>query len=381
MRVLHIVPSFYPAVYYGGPIYSLYSLCNVLARQGVELRVLTTDTAGPGKVVVEDFPTVAASGYRVYFCRRRFGVSVSTGVLCSVVGLIRWADVVHLTAVYSFPTIPGLLTCRVLGKPVVWSPRGALQRWEGSRRRMLKAVWEWVCRLVAPGGLVLHVTSEKEAKESLERFPGVKVAVIPNGVEIPDQVGHVNSNGTLRLLYLGRLDPKKGIENLLAACRILDGTLGVPWSLGVVGTGDPNYAKAIEIRIKELGLSQPVHLVGEVLGEAKQRLFEKADLVVVPSYTENFSMVVAEALAHGVPVIASRGTPWQRVEEMGCGLWVDNAPEELAKAIDQMSRMPLREMGQRGRKWMRREFGWDIRAKEMITCYEAAMTGRAGSRL
>lgn len=379
MRVLHIVPAFYPAVYHGGPIHSLYSLCNALARQGVELRVLTTDTAGPGRrVPVEGIPTVTPSGYQVYFCRRSFSVSVAPGLLWYMIGVIRWADVVHLTAVYSFPTIPCLLACKVLGRPVVWSPRGSLQRWEGSTRPTLKAVWEWVCRVVAPKRLVLHVTSEEEAKESLEKFPGVETAVIPNGIEIPGKVTHIHGSGMLRLLYLGRLDPKKGIENLLAACRILDGALGVPWSLRVAGTGDPIYTKTIKVRIEELGLSQPVEMVGEVVREAKRRLFENADIVVVPSYTENFGMVVAEALAHSVPVIASRGTPWKRLEEMGCGLWVDNTPEELAKAIEQMSRMPLREMGQRGREWMQREFGWDIRAQEIIKCYEATGVGKAG---
>lgn len=163
MKVLHVVPAFYPAVYHGGPICSLYSLCNALARQGVDLRVLTTDSAGPRKSVqVDAFPTMTPAGYPVYFCRRRFGVSVAPGLLAYMMRLIRWTDVIHLTAVYSFPTIPVLLSCKVLDKPVVWSPRGSLQRWEGSRRPTLKAVWERVCRVAAPRRLVLHVTSEEE---------------------------------------------------------------------------------------------------------------------------------------------------------------------------------------------------------------------------
>lgn len=206
----------------------------------------------------------------------------------------------------------------------------------------------------------------------MARFPGVKTAVIPNGVDIPCQVAHVNSSGTLRLLYLGRLDPKKGIENLLAACQILDGTIGSPWSLTVAGVGQPDYAKAIKLRVMELGLPRQVEMVGEVVRKAKQKLFENADIVIVPSYIENFGMVVAEALAYAVPVIASTGTPWQRVEEIGCGLWVHNTPDELAEAIHRMSRMPLREMGWRGRNWMQREFGWHIRAQETIKCYQAA---------
>jgi glycosyltransferase involved in cell wall biosynthesis len=77
-------------------------------------------------------------------------------------------------------------------------------------------------------------------------------------------------------------------------------------------------------------------------------------------------MVVAEALANGVPVIASKGMPWSKLEFEGCGLWLENDPQILASGIQQMSKMPLREVGQRGREWMRRDFSWEFVAKEML---------------
>jgi glycosyltransferase involved in cell wall biosynthesis len=131
-----------------------------------------------------------------------------------------------------------------------------------------------------------------------------------------------------------------------------------------------NYVQTLLDQIRTLGLSQQVRMVGDVRGEVKQNLFEHTDTVIVPSYTENFGMVVAEALAHAVPVIASTGTPWSRLEEMGSGLWVNNDPESLAKAIEHMSKMPLSEMGRRGREWMRKEFTWESRAREMMEAYK-----------
>jgi glycosyltransferase involved in cell wall biosynthesis len=122
-------------------------------------------------------------------------------------------------------------------------------------------------------------------------------------------------------------------------------------------------------RIEEWALAPQVKMVGEVVGNAKQGLFEHADVVVVPSHTENFGMVIAEALAHGVPVITSTGTPWKSVEDVDCGFWVGNDPETLAGAIVRMSRMPLREMGQRGREWMRKEFAWPAVAEKMMQAY------------
>jgi glycosyltransferase involved in cell wall biosynthesis len=89
----------------------------------------------------------------------------------------------------------------------------------------------------------------------------------------------------------------------------------------------------------------------------------------VPSYTENFAIVVAEALAHGVPVIASKGTPWSRLEEMKCGLWVDNDPETLARAIRSISGMSLQHMGFIGREWMRKEFSWRSVTDQMLGLY------------
>jgi glycosyltransferase involved in cell wall biosynthesis len=300
--------------------------------------------------------------------------AVSPTLLRLLPAYIRWADVTHLTAVYSFPTIPTLALCKASGKPLVWSPRGALQRWDGSTRPLAKAVWERVCRSLAPKIAALHFTSEDESLQSLRRFPDFKAIVVPNGIELPENVRDISANTGLRLLYLGRLHPIKGIENLLKACEILKSQSKTCWSLLIAGQGDVQYADKLNSCIKDFGLSQQVKMIGEVAGESKQELFENANIVVVPSYTENFGMVVAEALAHGVPVIASSGTPWNRLEEIGCGLWVDNSPDSLAKAIERMNRMPLCEMGQRGREWMQKEFSWDKQAKEMIRVYEDVLS-------
>jgi glycosyltransferase involved in cell wall biosynthesis len=172
----------------------------------------------------------------------------------------------------------------------------------------------------------------------------------------------------LRLLFLGRLDPKKGIENLLAACQRLSNR-GQPWSLAIAGSGDAAYTASLQQNAHDLGLREQVSFVGEVRGQAKADLFAASDLAVFPSHTENFAMVVAEALAHGVPVVASKGTPWSGVEAHGCGLWVENDPAALAAAIARISRMPLAEMGERGRRWMEEEFAWETVAQEMLRLY------------
>jgi len=196
----------------------------------------------------------------------------------------------------------------------------------------------------------------------------MSAALIPNGVEIPPRSEHRNGSRRLRLLFLGRIDPKKGVENLLAACQRLR-NLDKPWSLVIAGTGDAAYTASLEKNARALGVCGQITFLGEVRGQAKANLFAESDLAVFPSQTENFAMVVAEALAHGVPVIASKGTPWSGVEAQGCGLWVENDPATVAAAIERMSHMPLREMGERGRRWMEEEFAWETVARRMLQLY------------
>jgi glycosyltransferase involved in cell wall biosynthesis len=365
-----VSPSFYPSKAYGGTIRSGYGLCRALAQLGCDVRVLSTDTDGLGRILdVTNDKDVQVGGLSVRYCHKLLRHSVSLALIRELPDYIRWADVVHLTAVYSFPTFPTLFFCRLFSKPLIWSPRGALQRWDGSSRVVLKWVWESICQKLAPrNNLILHVTSQAEAEQSLKRFPRLRAVVVPNGVEVPQNLRRSASNGKLRLLYLGRLHPIKGIEALLEACGIVR-RLSPDWDLHIAGTGSPSYVDFLKSKVRELGLSEKVQFVGEVFDEKKEALFAHSDVVLVPSHVENFAIVVAESLAHAVPVIASKGTPWIGLETNHCGLWVDNDPESLALAIRKIRTLPLQEMGQRGREWMKEQYSWESVSGEMLRLY------------
>jgi glycosyltransferase involved in cell wall biosynthesis len=278
--------------------------------------------------------------------------------------------VVHLTAVYNFPTLPTLFFARKYAKPLVWSPRGTLQRWGGSRRVRAKALWESACRGLLPRTTALHATSEEEASESAPRLGNPPAWIIPNGVAIPNRPIAPPQDGILKLLFMGRLDPKKGIENLIQAAAIACSSRSINCRLTIAGQGDPGYVTTLRNLVSSAGLSARVDFCGFLEGPQKYRLFERNDVVVVPSYTENFGLVVAEALAHARPVIASRGTPWRELESRGCGLWVDNDPVSLAQALDKISQSDRAAMGQRGRDWMSESFSWRERAERMLSLYQ-----------
>ncbi len=383
VRVLHVTPFFAPAWCYGGLPESAYQFARHLSQAGVAVRVLTTDANGWGQRL--DAAAMAAyahrDGIQVRYCVRVARQSVSLELLGALAEQVRWADVVHLHAAYSFPTIPTLLAARLLERPVIWTPHGGLQRWSGSRRVGLKSLWERVCIAVGSRELVLHLTSEEEVAETRARFSRANVEMIPNGVEIPPTLNREPRAAHLRLGFVGRLDPKKGIENLLAACRILKDRSAPAFSLAIAGSGSSEYEAKLRGEIERLGLGNEVAMLGDIRGEEKQRMFERTDVVVAPSFTENFAIVVAEALAHGAAVIASIGTPWKEVERVGCGLWVANDPASLADAISRMSSMPVAEMGERGRRWMAADFSWEKCASEMIALYQSLLTQNRAGRL
>jgi glycosyltransferase involved in cell wall biosynthesis len=374
LRVAHVTPAFHPATAYGGPTESAYQLSRGLAHEGAEVRVLTTDADGLDRVLdIDTRRELALSpGLCARYCHRIAVQAVSPALLRALGPLVRWAEVVHLNAVYNFTTFPTLLAAKTLDRPVIWSTRGALQRWKDVRRPAAKDAWEAACRAIAPRRLVLHCTSEEERRESAGRFPEAEVAVIPNGVPLPETLPPHPPSETLRLLFLGRLHPIKGIDHLIRACGAL-ATRRVGFSLVIAGEGEASYAEHLRALVREHGLDARVSFAGSVRGEAKARLFGEADLLVAPSHSENFGIVIAEALAHALPVIAARGTPWRGLDEQGAGLWVDNDPESLSRAVEAAAALPLREMGLRGRAWVARDFGWDRVAKDMMAVYERTL--------
>lgn len=309
------------------------------------------------------------AGFEVICCHRIARRAISPAMLRMLMHHVKWADVVHLHEAYSFPTIPTMIAARLFDRPLVWMPHGGLQRWARTRRQRLKKIWEMGCRVAAPARLALHMTSRAEADDSAARFPNVTMIVIPNGVEVLTELPIKKRGSILRVGFIGRLNEIKGIENLLAACRLVKDGSGLALSVDIAGTGEPSYEDSLRRKIIGLGVSDTVRMVGEVRGAAKADFFARHDVIVLPSHTENFGIVVAEALAHGVPVIASRGTPWAQLETKECGLWVYNDPASIASATERIATMPLDEMGARGRRWMEELYSWDRATDELLDLY------------
>lgn len=374
LHVLHVAPNFYPANRWGGPIFSNRALCDGLAYLGdISLSVLTTDSAAPGsrpRLALGSNPRWFDAGYGVRYCRRLAGNSVSLELLARLLCAMRNADIVHLHYTYSFPTLPVLLLARILAKPVIWSPHGALQateEWPDAPRQRTKRAFERLCQLLRPNTTVLHVTAPMEAEASRARLLGVRTVVIPNIVYVSETLcaRQWRPGGQLRLMFLGRLHPQKGIGELLRAMALVPSHV----TLDIYGSGAEQYEIWLHRRVAELSLTQRVSFHGHTDGAAKKQAFAKADALVLPSYSESFGIAVGEALAHGVPAITTTGAPWEGLETECCGLWISPGVDTLVEALVKLERLDLAAMGQRGREWMRRDYSESVVVNAMLELY------------
>jgi glycosyltransferase involved in cell wall biosynthesis len=370
--VLVVSPSFYPAVRYGGPTHAGWLLARGLADAGVEVRVITTNADGPEVLAVPtDGEHELLPGLFVDYLARRGSESFSPALPRRLREAAPWADVVHLMAVYNATTFPTLLAARAAQRPLVWTAWGAHLRWRGSRKRLLKAAWDRAARaLLDPRRTTLHAASELEARAIARRVPRVRVAVVPHGVALPVLGARRPRRGPLQVLFLGRLDPIKGLERLLAAlCEP-----GLDAELTIAGEGPEGYQRSLRAAAAPLG--RRVRFVGHADEAAKETLFASHDVLALPSHQESFGMVVAEALAHGVPVIASTGTPWAALPERGAGWWVRG--DSLGAALARASEADLAAMGLRARAWAEDELALDRVSARMERLYEDLL-GRPGA--
>ena len=141
----------------------------------------------------------------------------------------------------------------------------------------------------------------------------------------------------------------------------------------VNGDFEREYEKKVKARVKELGLEGQFIFTGALDDEKKWKAYARADLFVLPTYSENFGIVVAEALWAGVPVITTKGTPWKELVERKCGWWIDTGVERLVKVLPEaiaLSDVERREMGARGSKLVEEKYTWDAVVKVMVKGYE-----------
>ena len=243
-----------------------------------------------------------------------------------------------------------------------------------NRSKWKKRIAWWLLgqRLTLTRAHCFHATAESEAEDIRRLGFRQPVAIIPNGIEIPDLPIDRPRHGDRRtLLFMSRVHPIKGVDSLLKAWGALAPRYP-EWDLAIVGPSDPpGYLDKMKALATRLGLAR-VSFVGPLYGAAKSEAYWNADVFVLPTHSENFGLVIGEALAHGCPAITTREAPWAGLQTHSCGWWIEDSLKALTVALDQamsLDRGALAEMGARGRAWMERDFGWDGIARQMSDVY------------
>ena len=257
--------------------------------------------------------------------------------------------------------------------PRVVSLHGMLEPWAWQYKSFKKSlVWHLFQRRDLFSANALHATSYAEAQRIAEIVPHLPIAVIPWGVEVPSPAKKPvpSKNGTLRqALFLSRLHPVKGVLTLLEAWHQLQPQ---DWELVIAGPDEKGHRVEIERCLTDLNLQQ-VQLVGPKTDVEKWRAYQQADLFVLPSYNENFGLVIAESLAAGTPVITTKATPWQDLRIHRCGWWIETGVEPLKQALEvalAMQSAALQEMGERGRNLIKTKYTWSRVAEQIFCLYE-----------
>ncbi|PBJ08970.1 glycosyltransferase [Flavobacterium sp. ACN6] len=276
-------------------------------------------------------------------------------------------DVVHINGIWSPQNWGFQKAAQQLKIKVVLSPHGMLESWIIQHNPLKKKIALFLFQNKAIKKVDhIHATAQME-KDSIRKLKfSNNITIIPNGIDLSESVSSKEEYGTRKMVFLSRIHPKKGIEILLEAWRNCDTK---DWNLEIAGNGDEDYIVSLIQSAQDL---ENVRFVGALYEEEKWNFLRSADVMVLPTHSENFGIVVAEALAVGVPVITTTGTPWQDLENYNCGWWIDLSVENLKATLLNVfntSIDELKQMGSNGKNIVKEKYDIKAIGKNMIELY------------
>lgn len=370
MKILLTCTSLLPD--YGGPAFSVSRLAMALTDAGAEVGLWASDRSAANTLLVPATSPVLRL----------------TGSDSEALDPFGHPDILHDNGIWLRHNHRFAAFAEKHGIPRVVSTRGMLEPWAISHKGLKKKIaWRLYQRRDLKQALCHIATGEAEARSLQDLGLGVPIAIVPNGVDVPEErPSSVASesekafrNGRERTaLFLGRIYPIKGLPMLIEAwARVRpDG-----WLLRIAGPDQAGHQKQLERAVTAAGLGDVVSFTGPVEPQMKTPAFLDADLFILPTHSESFGMVVAEALAHSLPVLTTTAAPWSILRDRGCGWSVDATLDGITEGLCQATRLDgeaLRDMGKKGRALVVEKFSWKRIADLMLSTYEEVLA--AGDR-
>ena len=280
-------------------------------------------------------------------------------------------QIIHNHGLWTQPNHAAARVARRLGVPVIVSTHGMLAPWALRHKAWKKRLAWWAYQKAdLEQARVIRVTAEHEALAVRRLGFRQPIAFVPNGIEMPGRAEPANGRHPRVLLFVGRICPVKGLLNLVGAWAALRPQ---GWRCVLAGPDEAGHKREIEAAISAAGLGDWFTFPGAIDGGAKWDLYRSADLFALPSFSENFGQVAAEALASGVPVITTRATPWEELETRRCGWWIETGVEPLVKALRSamaLSDAEREEMGRRGKCLVEARYTWPAIGRQMCEIYQ-----------
>ena len=361
MKILSFVSSL--DLSSGGPSRSVPMLVKGLAELGVDITLMTIRSENMNIHALEGTtaklkvlsPSFSRKEIAKYLADERF-------------------ELIQIQSVWEMPYHKVILEARKQNIPYIVTPRGMLEPWSLSQKKWKKKLAWWLYqRNDVQKSACVFTTAKMEAEHVCKLGITTRKAVIPNGIETDAYPCKSSVEGVKKqVLFLSRVHVKKGIELLFEAWKRLH-TDYVDWQLLVIGNGEAEYIHSLENRVESLGLKDSIKILPPVFGEAKIKVYQESALFCLPSFSENFGMVIAEAMSCGTPVITTTNCPWEILNETDTGWCVDLSVENLEHALRKamgMDANALYDMGQRASKLIYDNFDYRSVTRKTLSLYE-----------
>lgn len=377
MKVLHVIPSVAKA--HGGPTHALTTMERSLSALGIAVTTLTTDDDGRGRRLNSALQPRCVSGVTRHYARKWSEFyKISPGLLIWLLSHVQDFDVVHIHALFSFSSVAAAFAAQTRSVPYVIRPLGTLSEYGVKRRRpWLKAAsFRLIESRILANAAAVHFTSQAEWDEATVLGVPLRGVVIPLGVD-GAEVTRQNSPpfevkpGQKVVLFLSRLDPKKNLEGLLRAFRMVRESHSSA-ILIIAGDGPAEYVRFIKSLADAEGIGEAIIWTGHVEGPQKWSAFAAADVFVLPSFSENFGIAAVEAMiARRACVIGCGVAIAQEIVGAGAGLATEPDPPSIANALKKLLREETlrHEMGARGRDLAEREYASSVMARRLVELY------------
>ena len=370
MRIAQIVPCL--GVNSGGPSRSVYDLSKGLREAGVDLKIITQDYANNPNIVSNDWIiALPVEKVKIFEFNLEFKKLLSTQIEQNEFQLF------HINSVFSYPSHIAAALALKAGIPYVIAPRGSLYK------SAMEVSSKWKKRLYNTLFLkkqlnhasAVHTTCVEEMDALRQMGITSPIAIIPNSITLPSEKTEIETPDILRVCHLGRINPKKNIIGLLKAWHKSGLAQNKNAELLIIGAAQLEKEKAYLSKLHNLEVElniNNIRWVGPKDGKEKEMLLRSCSYLIMPSFSENFGMVVPEALQYGIPVIASKGTPWKVLEEKQCGWWVDIDETSLANSLIRLCNInndTRIKMGQRGQTLVYERFSTEGVSRMQMELY------------